>query len=748
MVIRYLIISFSILISFISSGQIQHGGTPYSFQNEHRVTAKIDRVTMPKIDLPKLKQEDLVNDQFKDIPWRFGFNHTVDIDPSTHGTWEYTPSGKLWRVSLYCPDAKTVNILFDDFYLPEGSQLFLYNGDKSIVLGAFTHENNKPFRELGTSIVQGDQMIVEYFEPHYVTESFNLHISRVTHGYRGLHKAAKGLGSSGSCNNNVICPISAGWEDQIHSVALILVNGSGSCTGAMVNNTCDDETPYFLTANHCLGGSVSNWVFLFNWESPDCAQNLNGPTNQTVSGATLRANNSGSDMALLELSSPVPSSYNPFYAGWDNTGTQPTSQVAIHHPAGDIKKISFDTDPATSVSWSGAQTWEIGQWEDGTTEPGSSGSPLFDQNGRIVGQLYGGSASCTNISEDYYGRFDVSWDDQSASNAQLKFWLDKCNTGESTNDGFDPNAGPALNFDASLSGISGVESNYCNVDTISPTISVKNKGLNVINSLKIIYELSGVKDSTIWVGTINSGQTVLIQLPTMTMSNQGNQTLTVTTSELNGGSADQNANNNQKVYNFYAVFAGSLVVLELTLDDYPNETSWELADSLGQVIATGGPYANNLALQTVYDTLCLPNASCYEFRLMDSYGDGINSNPNAGYNIYSTLNPSLASTISINFGFLETNSFCTGGEALSIEEIETNNIMLFPNPNNGSFIINSSIFEQFSINIFDVGGSLVKQISTRAGQEINSDLDRGVYFIEIQTNVGRKVGVSKLIVSE
>src|SRR5690606_10985800 len=134
------------------------------------------------------------------------------------------------------------------------------------------------------------------------------------------------------------CPEGDPWRDQIRSVAMMVVGGSGLCTGQLINNCAEDGTPYFLTANHCLGGSTNNWVFRFNWESPSCNQNQNGPTNQSVTGATLKANSAGSDVALLQLNSTPPAGYNVYYSGWDRSGTASTSNVGIHHPSGDIKK--------------------------------------------------------------------------------------------------------------------------------------------------------------------------------------------------------------------------------------------------------------------------------------------------------------------------------------------------------------------------------------------------------------------------
>ena len=127
---------------------------------------------------------------------------------------------------------------------------------------------------------------------------------------------------------------------------ILTSGGSRLCTGSMVNNTAQDLTPYFLTANHCLGGNDS-WIFMFNYESSGC-QNQNGLTNMTVSGSTLLANSATSDFALLELNESIPEDYNVFFSGWDVTGNTPNIPVCIHHPSGDIKKITFDEDNASS----------------------------------------------------------------------------------------------------------------------------------------------------------------------------------------------------------------------------------------------------------------------------------------------------------------------------------------------------------------------------------------------------------------
>ena len=105
-----------------------------------------------------------------------------------------------------------------------------------------------------------------------------------------------------------------------------------------MNNTAQDGTPYFLTANHCLG-NPNSWVYYFNHESSTCDGN-SGPTNQSISGGTLLVNSGASDVALIELSSTPPASYDVEYAGWDATGATPTSAVGIHHPSGDLKRFA------------------------------------------------------------------------------------------------------------------------------------------------------------------------------------------------------------------------------------------------------------------------------------------------------------------------------------------------------------------------------------------------------------------------
>ncbi|MCB0783387.1 MAG: trypsin-like peptidase domain-containing protein, partial [Flavobacteriales bacterium] len=474
-------------------GQVSFGGTPIGTKADKIGLPKSTAVMMPEVDVETLLAEDAAREATGiKGPWRFGYNHSVHLGTDNAGTWDVLPNGdRLWRLSVECPGALSINFVFDLYVVPEGGMVFVYN-EAGEVLGGFTAESNPGHTELGVTQLAGERITIEYQEPADKAGQGHLHINQVTHGYRDVLGQLKGLGDSGSCNNNVACPVSAGWEDPIRSVAIITVQGNGICTGQLINNCSNDGTPYFLTANHCLGGGVGSWVFRFNWESPNCTPTTNGPTGQTVSGAQLLVNSGGSDVALLQLNSTPPSGYGVYYTGWDKSGTTPSSAVAIHHPSGDVKKISFEDDPLQQGSFGGAQCWHVTAWDDGTTEGGSSGSGLWDPNKRLVGQLYGGQASCSFNVNDYYGRFDVSY-------PLLQPYLGNCGN---TLDGYDPNFNPVA-LDASIQSINNVPDQLCDEPVIQPSVTLKNNGTQVLTSVTISWNVNGLNPgSTNWSGSL------------------------------------------------------------------------------------------------------------------------------------------------------------------------------------------------------------------------------------------------------
>merc|ERR1740116_264222 len=187
-----------------------------------------------------------------------------------------------------------------------------------------------------------------------------------------------------------------------------------------------DEKPYFLTANHCgvsSNSQAASVVTYWNFETSTCGRDPpDGDLDDSLTGgATVVASRSTSDVNLLLLNNSPPPEYGVTFAGWDNTPEDYTLPgVCIHHPNGDEKRISFEEDPMSSTNYGGNSVSPSGthvkvtDWDLGTTEPGSSGSPLFNGNHRIIGQLHGGSAACGNDLPDWYGRFSRSWSDNAA----------------------------------------------------------------------------------------------------------------------------------------------------------------------------------------------------------------------------------------------------------------------------------------------------------------------------------------------
>lgn len=439
------------LLSFTSGfAQLSEGGVPYSFTKI--LPSLIHSVTLPPVDVAKLLAEDKIEES-KGLPFRFGIDIPVNYNLENSGTWYSLPDGsRIWRLEITSPGASTINIMYNDYWLPRGAKFYVYNRNKTEVIGAFTNRNNKVDGQFATGIVRGESMILEYYEPGNIIDHGIISVSYVIHGYKDVFtKIHDGddFGGSGACNINVNCPVGAPWSNEKRAAAMILLsNGTRWCSGSMINNIRQDLKKYFLTANHCGSGqNPGTWLFMFRYESPNCT-NIDGPLNYTIHGSTLKANNAASDFYLVEFLEAIPDSFQVHYAGFNATEVPATNGVGIHHPDGDIKKISFAPQPFEHDTWSGtppSSHWRV-RWtangSTGVTEPGSSGSPIYDQNHRIMGQLHGGPSSCTaSDKSDLYGKVSMSWDYGTTPSTRLKDWLDPDNTGTRIIDGWDPSMG-------------------------------------------------------------------------------------------------------------------------------------------------------------------------------------------------------------------------------------------------------------------------------------------------------------------
>lgn len=747
---KLLLLCFVLCFAGTSIGQVTNEGTPKSWKllSNPTVSSKV----LPTFDMDAVRAQDAINDASKDKPWRFGFMHSVNYGLED-GTWDTLENGdRVWRLAVESPGALSLNFIFDEFYMPEGASVYLYSDDKKDLLGAYTAIQNQESGILGTWLVKGEKVWIEYFEPAAVQGQGKLHIAKATHGYRSSESFSsnRGLNDSGNCNLDVDCPIGDDWTElkdhNKKSVGILLSGGSGFCTGALVNNTANDGTPYFLTANHCFSNPAA-WSFRFGWISPTpvcatTANSTNGPTNMTISGGTLRARSTGSDFCLVEINSDIPADWDRVWAGWDKSDNFPEFQVGIHHPSGDVMKVCRDDTPATKEVNGGpaAQTWEItgagAGWELGVTEPGSSGSPLFDQDGRIIGQLFGGAAACSGTNDnnafDYYGRFAVSWDGSSAA-TRLRDWLDPSGSDVDIQDSFPPLE--TFELDGSLS--IDVPELECGNTVVAPTIKLTNLGTGNITSATITWNVDGGADQTLeFDGTLAQFATEDFVLDAIDFS-IGMHEINAELTEVNDGT-DQNIDNDAttKEVNVEELtqYGTTQIHLELTTDNFAEETSWEFRSVDGTVLESFGPYQQTVDDNTTftYDFDVVAD-ECYEFEIFDAFGDGIC----CGFGIGSYSLTLDDDTILIESGEFDSSEITEMAisEPLGINDIFSSNFALYPNP--ASSVLNvtmSNSTAQVDYTIVNLVGQQIQRGTLNSGNNELSiqDLSNGMYFITIR----------------
>jgi PKD repeat protein len=503
---RFLLPFLFLLIGVVFSvqAQISRPGTPVSIEkNAPDVT--MSETFNPAVDWNVIMQEDAFYKQQGGYAPRGGLSVPVGRRITEFGEWMLSPEGDvIWRVQLHSQDAKALGVVFSDFYLPPNTELYVYDVDRQIVAGAFTSENNHSSMQFSTRLIPSSTIIIEYIErgssyeiieKMYPEDQFiienrnecipisnytpqtNFRIDELIYMYIDVYSAFDAsrpqTGASQACQVNIRCsPVGDPYLNQKRGVAhIVFREGAGwyLCSGTLVNNTLQNGVPYFLTAYHC-GGVASAadhnvWQFYFNYERPTCDNTGSPPTTDMITGCTYRAGYpilNGSDFQLVELNSNVPLAYNPFYNGWDRSTVGATSGASIHHPAGDVKKISTFTAQlisstptidgqamATNSAWRVVWSSNPNGW--GVTEGGSSGSPIFNQNGRQVGTLTGGSSTCASpTSADFYGKFDYHWiSNGGTADVQLRPWLDPVGTNPTFLDGWDPtwvSAPPVTDF--------------------------------------------------------------------------------------------------------------------------------------------------------------------------------------------------------------------------------------------------------------------------------------------------------------
>ena len=463
----------SLIYTLAFYSQISEGGKPYSFT--HRTNIQIQELQIPAPSVSEIQAAVNTNKS----KYSVGILKSVYLNAENAGTWVQYPDGsKSWFLKITCKDAIGLTLHYNNLFIPQGGSLFLYNENKNHIIGKFTSSRNFNNPITHTQIVEGESTIIEYHEPKGTKEKLSISINQLGYIFRGFEdylshfnsEKLNNLTKADPCQVDVACsPENNGWSAQIDAVVhftFIQQNYIYVCSASVINNTAQDCTPYILTAWHCgdhtANQNLSGYTWYWNYQKTSCQPNNNGTNpskgNETMVNGTVRStsgsgtlnnppgNNqlAGSDFTLIELSNNIPTSYNAYYAGWDRSNSSASSGVSIHHPAGSAKKISTFTSSLSNTTYNGGAYnahWDV-NWSattngHGVTEGGSSGSPIFNQSKRIVGQLSGGSSTCNfpNYS-DLYGKMSENWTSNGTSNgAQLASWLDPTNSNATYMDG-------------------------------------------------------------------------------------------------------------------------------------------------------------------------------------------------------------------------------------------------------------------------------------------------------------------------
>jgi PKD repeat protein len=449
---------FVILLLFTinASPQLSLAGKPESFSFKTKKAQNIPFKVLSAIDTTKL----LADDKKTGIPNRYGIVQQLDIDIKSEGAKsEIEGKGYIWQYRVKSTQALALGITFAKYLLPKGARVFIIDESHTHFSGAFTSQNNNSMNSLTIADFKGNNAIIEYFEPYNPEFSGQLTISSIVQAYKNTYENALK-------NTGINCIEGAEWQELKHSVCFMTFHDSEFgyyCTGFLVNNVKEDGTPYFQTANHCISTNsmASTLVTYFNYENSNCTDS-DSSLDQSLSGAKLISTYAYSDFTLLLLNEYPPNTYQPYYAGWDASNAVPQKGTCIHHPAGNPKSIALDYNALKSnsnyVDWyddngnvigtsQPNSHWEV-NFDIGATTGGSSGSPIFDENNRVIGQLHGGGDG-----EDFYGKFSLSWDHSLSAPTQLKAWLDPDNRGITRLDGLNGTTKPKALFSTNLTQI-------------------------------------------------------------------------------------------------------------------------------------------------------------------------------------------------------------------------------------------------------------------------------------------------------
>jgi hypothetical protein len=661
-------------------------------------------------NLVQLQQEDILRDK-QGLLYRIGVARTVNLTPQNAGIWTTLANGdRQWKLRISSEGAEALSFLFQTFKIYGATTLEIKNNQGALLHPVLTQKDVEEHFMYDAALCTGDEMVLILTEPAHVTTS-ELFIDRMMYNYRATGTSTEEkINESEACEVNVNCtPVGDNWQDEKRGVARIYVvegNQAGWCSGSLVNNLANDCKPLFLTALHCgvncSAGDLNQWKFYFRYESPNCNNpNTAGTLDDYFINGCVKLSDSGdgggatgSDFLLVQLGTAAnqattittlkSANFNAYWNGWDANNTATSGGVGIHHPAGDIKKISTFNGNTVTSGWNGnglqshwRLTWSSNANGHGVTEGGSSGSPIFNNSsGRIVGTLTGGGSYCNATNQpDYYGKMSYHWiSNGSTNNRRLKPFLDPANTGALTQNGSaNPCSAGATLCIPSISNACDEYIGGVQLNTINNTSSCTAGGYVDYGNIS-----TTLAKGTAYSATITPGIT---------------------------GQANPGAYTNDEI----AIWI-----------DYNNDMDFnDVGEQVGYVLVGAG-WSN-----------------VFNFTVpMSATTGALNMRVRISFSPDGAIDPCAVST------YGETEDYTVNITAASgLQGLNADLVSIYPNPteNNITIALGELAKETNQIDVLDITGKSVRQLSKLNGSVAElelSNLAKGIYHVVISTNQG------------
>ncbi|HEX2901244.1 MAG TPA: T9SS type A sorting domain-containing protein [Bacteroidia bacterium] len=498
------------------------------------------------------------------------------------------------------------------------------------------------------------------------------------------------------------CPGAAMGADELHassaSVGVVKHHDSDPYEtpesvaryGASYYNVTGFPTAFFDGANSVVGGSHSNSMYNSYLPKYTTAMGVATPLDLT---ATWVQNGASIDVTAV------------------------VNQIGAYS-AGNLRLQACVTESHIQVNWQGM------------TEVNFVNRDMYpDANGQAVTVTQGNSQTFNfNIP------ISPSW---TQNEMELVVWVENGSTKQIFNGRYMPLAVAAFANDPMAVEIENAIGTESCIDAIAPEVKIRNMGSAALTSVDFSYNVNGGTPMTYtWTGNLPFLSYATATLPSISFAPAGSNTLTVNITNANDGNMANNTTT--ATWNAATYHGAGTYVMTIQPDNYGSETTWDIKNGAGSVVASGGPYTDNNTTPINVNVTINPN-DCYSVNVYDSYGDGMCCGFGQGSYTLTSPNSTVVATGG-QFGSSEMKSWTTE-QGTAVNPELTASINVYPNPSRGVFNIEIPNVNNAEITIVTVTGKLV--YTTNTNQSLSkidlSNLAAGMYLVRVKTEEGLAV---------